>query len=190
VLQAVERGTQPAVPLLRAIGRLFAIERALRSRRDQRALDHEAFLELRSVVRARRSAGVLAAIRSEVEALWALRSTLPKSALGKALTYLDNQWQPLAVCLDDPELELHNNDAERALRHVFTSRKNWMFFGSPKGGAVGARLFSLIASARALDINPEAYLVDVIRRIDTTPASKISQLTPWAWAAEQAGSAD
>ena len=105
-------------------------------------------------------------------------------------TYLDNQWQPLVACFEDPELEIHNNDAERALRHVVTGRKNWMFFGSQKGGEVGARLFSLIATCKAMDINPEAYLEDVIRKIDTTPASEIARLTPWAWAEEQANTAN
>jgi len=57
-----------------------------------------------------------------------------------------------------------------------------MSFGSPRGGQVGARLFSLIATAKALEIDPEAYLVDVMAAIDTTPASRIGELTPWAWA--------
>ena len=61
-----------------------------------------------------------------------------------------------------------------------------MFFGSKRGGEVGARLFSLIATCKAMDIDPEAYLEDVIRKIDTTPASQIGKLTPWAWA-EQRG---
>ena len=87
---------------------------------------------------------------------------------------------PLAVCVDDAALEIHNNDAERALRHVVTGRKNWMFFGCQKGGEVAARLFSLISSCKAMEINPETYLVDVIAAIDTTPASKIEVLTPWA----------
>lgn len=187
VLEAVERGSAEAVTLLRAIGRLFGIERALRARRDVRGLDDESWRELCDEVRGRLSQRVLAAIRDEVQRLWGLRSTLPKSALGKALTYLDNQWAPLAACLDDPDLNIHNNDAERALRHVVTGRKNWLFFGSEKGGQVGARLFSLIASCKALDIDPEAYLVDVIRAIDTTPASEIARLTPWGWAAEQQG---
>jgi len=185
VLEAVERGSTAATPLLRRIGRLFGIERALRGRREDRSLDETAFQELRSDVRRRLGQRVLAQIRAEVDDLWSQRATLPRSALGKALTYLDNQWAPLAACLDDPVLDIHNNDAERALRHVVTGRKNWMFFGSPRGGEVGTRLFSLIATAKALEIDPEAYLVDAITAIDTTPASQIGLLTPWAWAERQ-----
>ena len=78
-------------------------------------------------------------------------------------------------------------DAERALRHVVTGRKNWLFFGSPRGAEVGANLFSLVASCKALGVNPEAYLEDVLRRVDTTPASEIASLTPWAWARDREG---
>jgi transposase len=183
VKDAVETGARAAVPLLLAVQRLFGIERALRKRCDRLELDEGAFHSLRAEVRGRRSPALLARIRTEVDALWAERSTLPKSALGKALTYLDNQWEPLTRFRDDPLLDLHNNDAERALRHVVTGRKNWLFFGSPRGGEVGARLFSLIASCKGLDINPEAYLQDVIGLVASTPASQVSKLTPWAWAA-------
>jgi hypothetical protein len=117
------------------------------------------------------------------------RATLPKSQLGKALTYLETQAEPLAVFLRDPKVEIHNNDSERALRHVVTGRKNWLFFGSPRGGEVGSRLFSLLATCKALDVHPEHFLEDVIRRIDTTPASQIAKLTPWAWAEERAKTA-
>ena len=185
VLQAVERGNKAALPLLLLINRLFRIDRALRARRDRLELTESAYLELRSAVRSRRSQHVLNQIQESVNELWNQRSTLPKSALGKALTYLENQREPLAVCVADAELELHNNDAERALRHVVIGRKNWMVFGSQRGGEVGARLFSLIASCKALGINPEAYLIDVIKAIDTTPASQIASLTPWAWAERQ-----
>lgn len=183
IKDAVETGSRQALPLLVSVQRLFAIERALRRRRDGQGLDDGVFHELRSVVRRRRSTVVLQRIRSEADRLWSERSTLPRSALGKALTYLDNQWEPLTRFLDDPVLPIHNNDAERALRHVVTGRKNWLFFGSPKGGAVGARLFSLIASAKAAGIDPAAYLADVIGKVSTTPASEVHTLTPWAWAA-------
>jgi hypothetical protein len=84
--------------------------------------------------------------------------------------------------LDDPQLALHNNDAERHLRHLALGRKNWYFFGSKKGGEVGANLSSLMLSCKSLDLDPERYLTEVIVRIDTTPASQIESLTPWAMA--------
>ena len=182
--EALDTGAKGAVPLLRAIGRLFWIERAVKRRAEAQGLAEEPRLQLRAQVReslSRRALdrldGVCAALRSDP-------ATLPKSMLGKALGYLENQREPLTRFLSIAELELHNNDAERALRHVVVGRKNWLFFGSPRGAEVGANLFSLVASCKALDVNPEAYLADVLQRIDTTPASRIADLTPWAWAAE------
>ena len=99
-------------------------------------------------------------------------------------SYLDNQWKPLTRFVRDPVLEIHNNDSERALRHLVTGRKNWLFFGSPEGARVGANLFSLVATCKALEINPVTYLEDILYKVDTTPASEIAKLTPWAWAAE------
>ena len=61
-------------------------------------------------------------------------------------------------------------------------RNNYHAFASEKGGAVAARLYTLILSAKHANIDPEAYLRDILAAINTTPASEISRLTPWAWA--------
>jgi transposase len=182
--EALDTGARESIDLIRPVQRLFRIERALHRRAEAEELTPDAWHELRLDVRRRLSARVLARIQTRVQALSAERSTLPKSKLGQALTYLDNQWVPLTRFLDDPALEIHNNDSERALRHVVTGRKNWLFFGSPEGARVGANLFSLVATCKALEINPQAYLEDVIQRVDHTPASRIAELTPWAWAEE------
>lgn len=184
VKEALDTGSQQAVLLMRPIQRLFWIERAVKRRAERLGLSRDEFHQLRGDVRRRLNARVLAQIHQRVRDLWSERSTLPKSMLGKALTYLDNQWAPLTRFLEDPVLEIHNNDSERALRHVVTGRKNWLFFGSPQGARVGANLFSLIAACKALEINPVTYLEDILQKVDTTPASDVAKLTPWAWAAE------
>jgi transposase len=184
--EALDTGSQEAVAAMRPVQRLFWIERAVRRRAERLGLDPDAFYELRRDVRHRLSPIVLGRIRQRVRDLWSERSTLPKSMLGKALTYLDNQWEPLTRFLEDPVLEIHNNDSERALRHVVTGRKNWLFFGSPEGGRVGANLFSLIATCKALELNPVTYLEDILHKVDTTPDKEVAKLTPWAWA-EEAG---
>jgi len=184
VKEALETGATEAVPLMRAIGRLFWIERAVKRRADHRKLNDASRDALRDEVRTRRSKIVLEHILELTHTLREQPSTLPKSALGKALTYLVNQWAPLTLLVDKPAMEIHNNDAERALRHVVIGRKNWLFFGSERGGKMGASLFSLIATCKALDVNPEAYLEDVIVRINTE--ASIEKLTPWAWAAANA----
>ena len=182
VKEALETGCAPAVALMRPIQRLFWIERAVQRRVEGCGLEPEDGRQLRADVREQLSVCVMERIRAQVDRLWAERSTLPKSPLGKALTYLDNQWRPLSRFLEDPDLAIHNNDAERAIRHVVIGRRNWLFFGSPEGARVGANLFSLIATCKALGVNPEAYLADVLEKVDTTPAAEVWRLTPWAWA--------
>ena len=73
----------------------------------------------------------------------------------------------------------------RDLRHVILGRNNWMLFASQRGGEVACRLFSLMLSCRQNDVNPEAYIEDVLMAVATTPSSDIAQLTPWAWGERQ-----
>ena len=122
------------------------------------------------------------AIYAESGRLEGLRSTLPKAKLGKALGYLFNQRRQLEVFLEDPRIEIHNNDAERDLRHVVVGRNNWMVFASRRGAEVASRLYSLVLSCKHAGIDPEAYIEDVLVRVSTTPDKEIATLTPWGWA--------
>jgi len=70
-----------------------------------------------------------------------------------------------------------------------TGRKNWLTFGSERGGRVAGRLYSLVMSAKLARINVEEYLEDLLNRVSTTPMSRIAELTPWAWAQSRAGAA-
>ncbi len=183
--EALDSDPKRAIRLLAPIQRLFWLERSIRRRVEARDLANDQQLELRHSVRERRSRSLVARTIEVAEELELDRGVLPKSKLGKAVGYLLRQRKPLAVHLDDPRLPIHNNDAERDLRHIAVGRKNWQVFASPKGGEVGCRLFSLVLSAKLAGINVEAYLQDVLARVDTTPASEIASLTPWAWAAAQ-----
>ena len=189
---ALKVGDKAASRVLRPIHRLFWIERAMLKRAagdettGKTPMTTEELIALRVRVRAQRSARVLKDIFAQARQLEAFRSTLPKSALGKAIGYLNNQAATLRTFLKWPTLPIHNNDAERTLRHCVVGRKNYLIFGSPKGGEVAARLYSLILSCRANEVNPEAYLVDVLSRISTTPYSEIATLTPWGWKRAQA----
>lgn len=182
---ALDGGDKKAGPMVLDINRLFAVERAVQNRARRLELDQEATLELRAEVRSRTSAKRVARILSHAQALDANPSVLPKSRMGKALTYIFNQRTPLAVFLEEPRIPIHNNDQERDLRHVVTGRKNWLVFGSEKGGEVACRLYSLMLSCRQNSVNPEAYLNDVLMAVATTPASEIASLTPWAWGRRQ-----
>jgi hypothetical protein len=116
---------------------------------------------------------------------------LPKSPLGQAVRYMRNLWCDLTRFLDYPEVEIDNNLAENAIRPVAMGRRNWMFTGSPTGGECCATMYSLVGVCKALELDPEAYLLDVLNRLATTPASRVAELTPWAWAdARQAAMAE
>jgi transposase len=107
------------------------------------------------------------------------------SSLGKALTYLENQWEPLGQFLTHALIPLDNNRCENSIRPIAVGRRNWLFLGSPRGGRTAAVMYSLIASCRALGIDPEVYLRDVLVRIRVTTPARIEELTPRSWLAAQ-----
>src|ERR1700691_5791595 len=76
-----------------------------------------------------------------------------------------------------------NNAAERAMRPLALGRKNYLFAGSDEGGRRAAIIYTLIETARLNDIDPEAWLGDVISRIADHPNTKIDELLPWKWSA-------
>jgi PAS domain-containing protein len=82
----------------------------------------------------------------------------PKSLLGQAMTYARNQWSRAVRYVDCELLTPDNNAAENAIRPVALGRKNWLFAGVPKGADASAMLFSLVETAKANEIEPQAYL--------------------------------
>ena len=178
----LDTGSLEPREMLRLIQRLFRIESACRKRAQQREMDCEQANELLRTIRDRRSRVLLARIHKEATRLRQLRVCTPKSKLGQALMYLKNQRLPLEVFLDNPAVPIDNNASERALRHVVLGRRNWQVAGSARGAEVAANLYSLICTCRAMDLNPERYLADVLVAVSTTPSSEIASLTPWAWA--------
>ena len=110
---------------------------------------------------------------------------LPKSNFYKALNYYQGLAPHLANYLNDPDARLDNNVAERAIRPLTIGRKNWLFVGSEDGGRATATILSLVQTCRNLDINPQEYLEDVLRRIMSHPARKIHDLLPDNWQAER-----
>ena len=113
---------------------------------------------------------------------WSLE-VLPRGSVGKAVTYMRNQWKPLTRFLEDPQLQLDNNASERAMRHVVLGRRNWTFAGSAEGGHRAAKIYSIVATCQQQGLDPFAYLRDIIDRLPrgNDPAT----LTPAAWKNEQ-----
>jgi len=137
----------------------------------------------RAMVRQERSAPILIQFRAWLESLQAARggSVLPKSPMGEAITYAINQWTALCVYLLDGELNIDNNVSENALRRIAIGRKNWLFAGSDNGGRTAAILFSIIASCQRHDVEPFAYLKDVLTRIAAHPHNRLDELLPGRW---------
>ncbi len=101
--------------------------------------------------------------------------------VGKAMDYMLKRWDTFSRFLNDGRICLTNNAAERALRGVALGRKAWLFCGSDRGGERAAAIYTLIVTAKLNDLDPRAWLADVLRRIADHPASRLHELLPWNW---------
>ena len=132
----------------------------------------------RHAVRQARSTPLLADLKAWMEAQRRRAST--KTALGKALQYALGRWEALARYAGDGRLAIDNNLAERLLRGIAISRKNFLFVGSDKGGERAAILYTLIETAKLNGLDPEAYLAHAIDRLARGHlATRLSELLPW-----------
>ena len=111
------------------------------------------------------------------------RRVLPKSALGKAVSYACNQWQALRRYTEDGRLSIDNNVSERTLRHQAIGRKNWLFLGSKQAGPRAAVLFTVLAGAKRHRIEPWAYLREILLRLHAKDPC-LDEMLPDRWAAE------
>jgi len=115
------------------------------------------------------------------------RARLSRHAdVAKAMDYMLKRWDAFARFLDDGRICLTNNAAERALRGIALGRKSWLFAGSDRGGMRAAAMYSLIVTAKMNDIDPQAWLADVLARIASHPVSRLDELLPWNWRAANA----
>ena len=104
-------------------------------------------------------------------------------AAGVPINYMLKRWPAFTLFLDDGRVCLSNNAAERALRGIVLGRRSWLFCGSDRGGQRAAATYSLIVTAKMNDVDPHAWLADVLARIATHPAHRINELLPWNWKA-------
>ena len=102
--------------------------------------------------------------------------------VAKAMDYMLKRWPAFTRFLDDGRICLSNNAAERALRGIALGRKSWLFAGSDRGGQRAAAMYSVIFTAKMNDVDPQAWLTDVLARIAEHPAHRIDELLPWHWA--------
>jgi transposase len=158
-----------ALEVVRRIDALFEIEREINGRS----------AEERKAVRQERSAPLVA----ELE-VWMReqRAKLSRANdVAKAMDYILKRWAAFTRFLDDGRICLSNNAAERALRGIALGRKSWLFCGSDRGGDRAALMYGLITSAKMNDIDPQAWLADVLARIADLPQNRLHELLPWNW---------
>ena len=107
--------------------------------------------------------------------------TAPKSAMGRAIHYLLEQWPYLIRYLEDGHLELSNNRAERSIKPFVMGRKNWLFANTPGGAQASSVIYSLIETAKENGLNPYQYLLWVLQSapiLSQTDVSWAEQLIP------------
>ena len=107
---------------------------------------------------------------------------LPRASdVAKAMDYMLDRWPSFALFLDDGRVCMTNNASERALRGLALGRKAWLFAGSDRGGRRAAFFNSLIVTAKLNDVDPQAWLADVLGRIASHSAKHLDELLPWNW---------
>jgi transposase len=158
-----------ALEAVQRLDALFEIERAINGRSPAERL----------AVRKERSAPLMADLHMWLTA--ALAKLSRNHDLAKAMNYMLRRWDAFTRFLDDGRICLTNNAAERALRCVPLGRKAWLFCGSDRGGERAAVLYTLIQTARLNDVDPQAWLADVLARIADCPISRLEELLPWHW---------
>ena len=158
-----------ALEAVRRIDALFEIERSING------LDAEARMAARKELSAPLVVALETWMREE-------RAKLSRhNDVAKAMDYMLKRWDAFARFLDDGRICLSNNAAERALRGIALGRKSWLFAGSDRGGERAAVMYSLIVTAKMNDVDPQAWLADVLARIADHPAQKLDELLPWNW---------
>ncbi len=163
-----------ALDAVQRIDAMFEIERSINGQS----------AEQRLAVRQELSAPLVAKLES-----W-MREQRAKLSRGndvaRAMDYMLKRWPAFTRFLQDGRICLSNNAAERALRGIALGRKSWLFAGSDRGGQRAAALYSIIVTAKMNDVDPQAWLADVLARIADHPAHRLDELLPWNWRPLQA----
>ncbi len=156
-----------ATEAVERIAPLYAIEKEIRGRSPAE----------RQKIRNTRARPLLDAMKAWLEA--SLPKLSRKSDNAAAIHYALARWDALMRYLDDGRIEIDNSAAERALRAVAVGRRNYLFAGSDAGGERAAVFYSLLGTAKLNGLDPEAYLREVLQRINDHPVNRIEDLLPW-----------
>jgi transposase len=162
-------GSQIGEQALKFFAQLYAVEREVGDADDQARLQE----------RRRRSQPIADAMHHWMRQQ---RQKIPDgSATARAVDCSLKRWTALTRFLEDGALPIDNNWVENRIRPIALGRNNWLFAGSLRAGKRAAAVISLILSAKLNDIEPHAYLRDVLQRLPTQSASRIAELLPYHW---------
>jgi len=155
--EKASHGDDDAEIVLDLIAKLYAVERRAKN---EAGGDPEELRRLRMELRASESAGII----KEIDTWRKAQVALPKTKMADGLRFLKNQWAGLTGFLENPEVPLDNNLAERAVRTPVLGRKNHLGSRSPKGAEVSAIFYSLLGSCRLVGVSPSRYLTVLVER--------------------------
>lgn len=175
-LTALPSSARSAGPVAAQIGmefcnRLFAIEKTLK----------DSTPEQRRAQRHERSVPILHEFKAWLD--HQQTQVLPKTALGRAITYCIRQWDKLNRFLLDGRLEISNNRCEQAIRPFVIGRNNWLFANTPNGATASAIIYSIVETAKANHLKPLEYLTYLFERlpnIDLADPAQLDAVMPWA----------
>ena len=167
--EALSSAPDLAAQALEWIGRLYDLERVLR--------EGDASPQRRRRQRQEQALPVLKRFKQWLDT----QTGLPKSPWGKAVGYSLNRWNKLCRYVADGRIEIDNNGVENAIRPIALGRKNYLFAGSHEAAQRAAVIYSLLATCKKHEVNPQLWLCDVLSRIPTHPMRRVHELLPHHW---------
>ena len=167
--EALENEPEKAAYALEEIQALYEIERSLR--------ETDPSPENRVRVRTDDAVPILERFRTWLEA----NPGLPKGPWGKAVAYSLARWRRLSRYVEDGRIEIDNNLVENAIRPIALGRKNYLFAGSHEAAQRAAVIYSLLATCKKHEVNPQTWLTDVLSLVPTHPHKKVGELLPHHW---------
>lgn len=166
---ALSTDPERAMVAIRLFGKLFEIEREIKEQPP----------DIKKTIRQEKSKPITEKLYGWCETEWP--KTTEHTPIYNALRYANNQRAALCRFLEDGQLPIHNNFSELKLRHEVVGRRNWLYLGSEAGGEWNCVWTSLIASAKLHDIEPWAYIRDILILLPDWPRSRVLELSPKFW---------
>jgi len=166
----IEAGPHPqAAWILREIQKLYDTEDRARDMTDDERL----------ALRQAESRPIVTGIKARLDA-WD-QDELPKSPLRAGINYLRNRWEAFERFLEDGRIPIDNNRTEAMIKGPVMGKKAWLFFGNEHAGETAAVFYTLTMTCKRHNIDVQAYLLDVFRRIRTATPAELESLLPDRW---------